>query len=413
MTEIYVVGVGMTRFGRFLDRSVKDLTREAVDAACADASLDKGLIDAAFFANAAQPALDGQLMVGGQIALAASGLRGISIVNVENACASASTAFHLASAHLKAGMAEIAIAVGAEKMNQPDRAKSRAIFDGAWDVQDVDEATSRLMRLGEGLEPPPGRPAGSGERSVFMDIYAALAKFHMKTFGTTERQIAAACAKNHCHSVHNPLSHYRTPLTVDEALAARMISWPLTLPMCAPVSDGAAAAILVREEALDRFDHTRAVKVCASVLRSGGDRRPEEFDKHVCRKAALAAYEQAHLGPRDISVAELHDASAFAEILQSEALGFCEFGEGGRLAEGGHTTIGGRIPINPSGGLESKGHPIGATGLGQIYELVLQLRREAGERQVDGARFAIAENGGGFHGYEEAAACITILGRLS
>jgi acetyl-CoA acetyltransferase len=413
MTEVYVVGVGMTKFGKCLDRSVKDLTRQAVDAACADASLDKGLIEAAFFSNTSQSALDGQLMVAGQIALAAAGLRGIPIVNTENACASASTAFHLSCAHLKAGMGEIAIAVGVEKMNQLDRAKSRMIFDGAWDVYNVDEARRRLIRLGDGVDPPPGRLAESGERSVFMDIYAALAKFHMKTFGTTERQIAVVCAKNHRHSVHNPLSHYQTPLTIDEALGARMISWPLTLPMCAPVSDGAAAAILVREEVLDRFDRSRAVKVCASVLRSGSDRRPEELDKHVCRKAALAAYQQAQLEPRDISLAELHDASAFAEILQSETLGFCEFGEGGRLAERGDTAIGGRIPINPSGGLESKGHPIGATGLGQIYELVLQLRREARERQVDGARFAIAENGGGFQGYEEAAACITILGRPS
>jgi len=181
--------------------------------------------------------------------------------------------------------------------------------------------------------------------------------------------------------------------------------------MCAPISDGAAAAILVREEALDRFDRSRAVKLCASVLASGSDRGPDEIEKHICRRAAFKAYEAAGLGPEDMSVAEVHDASAFAEVLQVENLGFCDFGDGGRLAERGDTALGGRIPVNPSGGLESKGHPIGATGLGQIYELVLQLRNEAGRRQVEGARFAIAENGGGFHGYEEAAACITILGR--
>lgn len=411
MSDIYVVGVAMTPFGKFLDKSVKDLTREAVAGALKDAGIGPEAIEAAFFANASQSAIEGQYMVGGEIALAAAGIQEIPVVNVENACASASTAFHLACTHLKAGMGEVALAIGAEKMNHPDKAKTFGVFDGAWDVHDVDESLKRLLRLGEGVERPEGRPADANMRSLFMDVYAALAKFHMKTFGTTERQLAAVAAKNHRHSTLNPLSQYREDMSVDEVLNARMISWPLTLPMCAPVSDGAAAAILVREEALDRFDRSRAVKVCASVLASGSERQPEELEKHVCRRAALKAYEQAGVGPDGMSVAEVHDASAFAEIVQVENLGFCAFGDGGKLAERGETALGGRLPVNPSGGLESKGHPIGATGLGQIYELVQQLRGECGPRQVEGARFAIAENGGGLRGYEEAAACITILGR--
>jgi acetyl-CoA acetyltransferase len=181
--------------------------------------------------------------------------------------------------------------------------------------------------------------------------------------------------------------------------------------MCSPISDGAAAAILVAEDALGESSRKRAVRVAASVLASGSDRAPEDYARHVCRLAALRAYESAGVGPKDISVAEVHDASAFAEVLQSEALGFFEFGEGGVMAERGETALGGRIPINPSGGLESKGHPIGSTGLGQIFELVAQLRHEAGPRQVEKARIALAENGGGFSGWEEAAACITILAR--
>jgi len=200
-------------------------------------------------------------------------------------------------------------------------------------------------------------------------------------------------------------------MAVDEVLAARMISWPLTLPMCALISDGAAAAVLCTEEALSRFDRSRAVKVHASVLASGSNRRADDLENHLCRRAALKAYDHAGLGPKDMSVAEVHDASAFAEIVQTENLGFCEIGQGGWIAERGETSLDGRIPVNPSGGLESKGHPIGATGLGQIFELVTQLRGEAEARQVPRARFAIAENGGGFHGFEEAAACITILGR--
>ena len=179
-------------------------------------------------------------------------------------------------------------------------------------------------------------------------------------------------------------------MSVDEVLGARMISWPLTLPMCAPISDGAAAAILCREDTLHRFDRSRAIRIEATVLASGSDRRPDEVEKHICRRAALRAYERASVGPEDMSVAEVHDASAFAEIVQAENLGFCAFGEGGVIAERGDTTFGGRIPINPSGGLESKGHPIGATGLGQIYELVTQLRGDAGARQVEKARFGIA-----------------------
>lgn len=411
MGDVYLVGVGMTPFGKFLDRTVKDLTREAVTGALADAGTGKADIESAFFANTSQSPMEGQYMVGGEIALREMGFSEIPISNVENACASASTAFHLAYTNIKAGLSDVALAVGAEKMTSRDKTKSMAIFDGAWDVHGVDELTRRLLQLGEGMTPPPGREADANMRSVFMDVYAALAKFHMKTFGTTERQLAAVAAKNHHHSTFNPLSQYRNDMSIDDVLNARMISWPLTLPMCAPISDGAAAAILVGEEALDRFDRKRAVKICASVLGSGSDRKPEEVEKHICRRAALKAYDIAGVGPEDMSVAEVHDASAFAEIVQVENLGFCKFGDGGKLAERGETALGGRIPVNPSGGLESKGHPIGATGLGQIYELVLQLRSEAGQRQVENARFAIAENGGGFHGYEEAAACITILGR--
>jgi acetyl-CoA acyltransferase len=410
MSGLYVVGAAMTPFGKFLNKSVKALTAEAVSGALSDAGCEKQMVGAAFFANAAQSAMEGQYMVGGEIALRAMGFEELPIVNVENACASASTAFHLACTSLRAGDCDLALAVGAEKMYSHDKTRTFNVFNGAWDVHEVEGLTANLMRLAEGVPTPEGADDG-GARSIFMDVYAALAKQHMARFGTTPRQLAAVAAKNHRHSTLNPLSQYRTDMSVDEVLGARMISWPLTLPMCAPISDGAAAAIICREEALHRFDRDRAIRVDATVLASGSDRRPEEVEKHVCRRAALRAYERAGVGPEEMSVAEVHDASAFAEIIQAENLGFCKFGEGGVIAERGETSLGGRIPINPSGGLESKGHPIGATGLGQIYELVSQLRGEAGRRQIERARFGIAENGGGFHGYEEAAACVTILSR--
>src|SRR4051812_17118339 len=399
----------MTPFGKFLDRSIKDLSRQAVEAALKDAGASKEDVGAAFFANATQSPLEGQHMVGGQIALRDMGFERLPVFNVENACASSSSALNLAYGYVRADMADVVLALGAEKMYGSDRDKTFSVFNGAWDVHTVDATVSRLDEIGRDVPVP--ESARTGERSVFMDVYAALAKLHMKTFGSTQRDLAVVASKNHNHSTANPLSQYRKPMSIDEVMGARTISWPLTLPMCSPISDGAAAALLVSESALKRFDRKRAIEVRASVVRSGVTRKPQEYDKHICRQAALAAYEAAGVGPKDISLAEVHDASAFAELLQTELLGFCEPGEGGRLASSGATSLGGRVPVNPSGGLESKGHPIGATGLGQVFELATQLRGEAGTRQVEGARLALAENGGGFYGYEEAVACVTILGR--
>jgi acetyl-CoA acetyltransferase len=198
-------------------------------------------------------------------------------------------------------------------------------------------------------------------------------------------------------------------MSVDEVLADAPVKWPLTRAMCAPISDGAAAAVLCGERALRRFDRARAVRIAGLALASGSDREAEDFDRHIGRVAALAAYEAAAIGPDDIDVAEVHDACSFAEILQIENMGFCARGEGGPVCERGDTRLGGRIPVNPSGGLVSKGHPVGATGLIQFHELVAQLRGEAGPRQVGGARLALAENGGGFWGVEEAATTVTIL----
>ena len=412
MEDVYVVGIGMTPFGKLQDLSVKELTRQAVAGALQDAGCGIKDLDGAFFANAVQGHMEGQHIIRGQVALRHMGIQGIPVVNVENACASASSALNLAVNFLRAGAGEAAVVVGAEKMYSADKARMFSAFDSGWDIESADEIRQRLVKLGEGLEVPPGTTSNR-PYSVFMDVYAAFARLHMRTFGTTQRQIAAVAAKNHDHSVHNTLAQYRQPFTVDEVLAAAPITYPLTLPMCAPISDGAAAAVLCTESGLKRrgLDRRRAVKVLASVMQTGSDRAPDDFERHCTRLAARRAYELAGIGPGDVSVAEVHDATAVGEIVQIENLGFCAIGEGGPTSERGDTRIGGRIPVNPSGGLESKGHPIGATGLGQIAELIAQLRGEAGPRQVEGARIALAENGGGLHGVEEAVACVTILGR--
>jgi len=410
-STVYIAGVGMTPTGKFLDRGIKQLTADAVHAALTDAGFDNSDIQSAYFSNATQGVLEGQSMIRGQIALRSMGFESIPIFNIENACASGSSAFSLAVQYVRSGAGEIALAVGAEKMFCTDKAKMFSVFDGAWDVATVEENKRNLLQMGHGVEPPVGSMS-KAPYSLFMDIYAAFGRFHMREFGTTQRQIAAVSAKNHGHSVHNPLAQYRNTYTIDEVLAAPPITYPLTLPMCAPISDGAAAAIVCSEAALMRMaDRRRAIKVLASVVATGTNRRPEDVGQHITARASKLAYELAGIGPQDISLAEVHDATAIGEIVQSENLGFCAFGEGGWLAESGGTTIGGRIPINTSGGLESKGHPIGATGLGQLHELVMQLRGEAGARQVQGARLAIAENGGGLFGLEEAVCAITLLGR--
>ncbi|MCW5137006.1 thiolase family protein [Burkholderia cenocepacia] len=412
MSNIYIAGIAMTVFGRHLDRSLDDLAREALQRALRDAGCHADAIRAAFYAGITNGALQGQLSIPGQVVFSKIGLEGIPVFNVENACASGSTAVHLAVRQLQSGACDVALALGAEKMNVADKAKSFALFEAGWDVSRVDENFAMLARLGEGIEPPPGSESDR-PYSRFMKIYAALCRHHMHTYGTTQRQIAAVSAKNHGHSVHNPYSQFRQPFTIDEVLAAAPITYPITLPMCAPLSDGAAAAILCTEEGLERIgaDRGRCIRIAASVVRSFTRRRIDEPHKHIGRLAALQAYEQAGVGPEDMDVAEVHDASAMGEIIQAENLGFVPLGEGGPAAERGEFTLGGRIPINTSGGLESKGHPLGATGIGQLYELVTQLRGEAGARQVDGARHAIQENGGGLQGVEEAALAIHILSR--
>ena len=410
MKDIYIAGIAMTVFGRHPNRSLEDLAGEALNGALKDAGCSVKDLGVAYYAGMTNGPLQGQISIPGQVVFSKIGVESIPVYNVENACASGSSAVNLAVQSLRAGSCDVALALGVEKMNIPDKVKAMSIFEAGWDVSRAEENFENLRRMGEGVEIPPGSESDK-PYSRFMSIYAGLCRYHMKTWGTTQRQIAAVCAKNHQHSVHNPYSQFRKPFTIEEVLAAPPITYPITLPMCAPLSDGSAAAILCTEDGLKRIgaDRSRCIKVAASVIRSFSHRRLEEYDKNVGHLAALQAYEQAGVGPEDMDVAEVHDASAMGEIIQSENLGFVPFGGGGPAAEAGDFTLGGRIPINTSGGLESKGHPLGATGIGQLYELVTQLRGEAGGRQVQGARFAIQENGGGLQGIEEAAVAIHIL----
>ena len=417
MAAVYVIGTGCTEFGRFAARSFADLAREAYLGALADAGLPGGeRIEQAWFGNCGMGAW-GQGGIRGQVCftpLVREGLfpERVPMLNVESGCATASQAFHGAWKDVLSGEQRLTLAIGVEKLHSPDRPQRLAEIFGTG----IDQLEPRLWHeyyAAAGDEA--GKPFETGpDRTVFMDTYAMQAAWHMKRHGTTQRQIAIACAKNHANGSLNPKAQYRFRVSVDEVLADRPVSWPLTRSMCAPIGDGAAAALLCSEDflaELPRAAQDRAVKVRAQVLSGGKYRRLDE--PGLTRVAAQRAYERAGLRPADIDVAEVHDATSFCEIYQSEMLGFCDEGAGGRLAESGESGPGGRIPINPSGGLVSKGHPVGATGLSMIHELCLQLRGEAGERQVKGARLALAENGGGVMGFDEAACAITILEKES
>jgi acetyl-CoA acetyltransferase len=405
----YIAGVGMTPFGKHMDRSLKSLAVEAARAAMKDAGVDNADINAAYHANVAAGTMVGQICIPGQVAFREMGLGGIPVVNVKNACASASTAFHQASAMVSAGYYDVVLVVGAEKLYHVEKERTFAVFDGCVDYEDFDQVVSSVQ---ERISIASGHTRQEGgQHSFFMDIYAALALDHMKAYGTTQTQFAAISAKNSRHGSLNPYAQFRDVISVEQVLAARDISYPLTLPMCSPIGDGAAAAVVVSEQKARELGMNRCVRVRSSVLSSGWDYQPgdDTTEPRLTGSVVQKAYECAGVGPQDLDIIELHDASAPSELIFYETLGLCPLGDGGSFAESGATEIGGTVPVNPSGGLLRKGHPIGATGLAQLAELTWQLRAEAGNRQVAGARVALAENGGGYIGEDAAAMVITIL----
>ena len=410
MTGTHIIGVSMLKTGRLLERSVRGMAEESCCAALSEAGVAPFEVQAVWFSNTRQALMEGQNSIRGQVALREIGLAGAAINNVENACASSSSGLWNAVNAIRAGACDVALVAGSEKMIYPDVDKKTVFrtFLGGTDIQRIDEARLLFRRLsGEDDE---ASSSDAGTHTFFMDMYAALASQHMRRFGTTRRQIAAAAAKNHGHSVFNPLSQYTHAMSADEVLADKPVAFPLTRSMCAPVSDGAAALVAVSDSWLKRNPRPGAVKVRSLSLCAGRpERDPEDYDAHVGVRTAQAAYAAAGIGPKDVCLAEVHDATSFGEIVQIENLGLAARGEGGPVTERGETALGGRCPVNPSGGLVSKGHPIAATGIIQLHELVQQLRGRAGARQVPGARIGIAENGGGFVGVEDAACVVTIL----
>lgn len=385
MSSAQIIGSAATRCGRFADATVAGMAIEALDAALADAGVDVDRIDAIFFSNALSGLITGQECVRGQVALRHSRYGGVPVVNVENACASGSTALHLACMAIDAGVYETVAVVGSEKMSDPDdRTRPIKALAGAADVD--------LMQ-------------DSGEsHSIFMDSYAERARGRIERDGWTAADFAEVVVKNRRHAVHNAVAQFRRTMSVDEVLGSRMITAPLTLPMCSPIGDGAGALVVTGTP----NGAAAPIRVRASALSATGGPAPGS----VVQRASVTAREQSGLSAADVDVIEVHDATASAELEAYEHLGLAAPGEGNRLISEGRVVLGGPLPVNTSGGLLSRGHPVGATGVLQVVELVAQLRGRAGERQVDPApKLALAQNAGGFVEGDNAAAVITVLER--
>jgi len=383
MRSVAVVGIGKTPFGALTGRDLRSLAVEAVENALHDATVAPEQVEAFYLGNFAGPSFVGQNHLAPYVGMAA-GFEGIPCTRVEDACASSGSAFFHAWQSVAAGIYDVVVAAGVEKMTSQPTPRVAEILAGAGDMS------------GEGR-------AGA----TFPALFAMIARRHMHQYGTTREQLAAVAVKNHANGAKNPLAHMRKVITIEQALAGKPVAEPLTVYDCSLISDGAAAVVIVPLEQAARY-RSRCAKVLAVVQTSDHvalDRKADITLFPAVKAAGEKAYKIAGLSPKQIDLAELHDCFTIAEIVASEDLGFAAKGQGGPLAASGATSICGSIPINTSGGLKAKGHPVGATGVGQICDVVMQLRGDAGERQVPKHTIGLAQNLGG----SGATCVVTIL----
>jgi len=374
----------MTRFGKFLDRSLQDLAYEPVWNAIRESNVNPHDIAIAFVGNAYAGLITGQESMRGQVVLREAGIAGIPIINVENACASGSTALYLAHRAVASGQAELALAVGVEKLFCDDTARSLEALSTSADL-------NIEGRMGV----------------LFAGIYSMRLRAHMEKYGVSREHLAKVAVKNHDHGALNPHAQYRNRVTVEEVLSSRMIADPITLFMTCPLGDGGAALLVGTREMALRMGK-RPIKIGSSVLGSFGFTGKDE--PSIVARVSGRAYQEAGVTAQDIQVAEVHDAVAPIELYLYEELGFCGPGESGRMIDDGETWLDGKLPVNTSGGLTAKGHPAGATGLAQVAEIVWQLRGEAGERQINPLPdIGLVENGGGNVAGETAVVAVHIL----
>lgn len=398
MREVIVCGVGMHGFGKHIDKSLKQLGRVAITNALNDAGLTAKDVQVAFFGNAYAGLITGQESVRGQTVFLYSGMSGIPVMNIENACASGSSAFRQAWLSVASGQYDVALALGAEKLYCDNTPKTIAAIATSSDIDIV------------------------GDTGWSFPVWYALkARMYMQQYGATVEHFAKVVAKNTKNGVLNPYAQFHKAMTTEEVLNAREIAYPLTLFMCSAIGDGAAAAVLCSREVAEKYARKPFVAVAASALTSASFmNEPSGITAKgsAGQRASEIAYKQAGIGPDELDCVEVHDAFAPAELTAYEEIGLCPDGEGIRMIEEGKTEIDGEIPVNTSGGLASKGHPVGATGLSQIAEIVWQLRGEAGPRQIAGRNkrlgpvYGLAHNGGGTLENDAAAMCVHILKKV-
>ncbi len=374
MREVAVIGVGMVPFAKYPDKTLAEIGWPAVKMAIEDAGVQKRDIEAAYCGSA----LGG--MMSGQRVLKQLGITGLPITNVENACSSSSSAFRQAYIAVAAGVYDIVLVMGVEK----------------------------LTKFGGGTLPLEKEDFEVTHGLVMPALYGMRARRYMHEYGLTEEQLASVAVKAHKHGAKNPEAQFRNEVTLEEVMNARKIAEPFTLLHCCPSGDGASAVVICSMDKARQYT-TKPVRVACSEVNSGkymtGFR--DMTTPEITVRGAQQAYEEAGIGPEDVDVAEVHDAFTIAELLYYEALGFCAKGDAAKLLADGETSLGGRIPVNPSGGLLSKGHPIGATGTAQIAEVVRQLRGQCGDRQVEGAKVALTHcTGGGISGFDHGACSI-------
>jgi acetyl-CoA acetyltransferase len=391
MRDVWIRGAAMTRFGKHVDRSARDLVEEAVTGALHDAELDPRDVGAAYVGNASAGLLTGQESIRGQVVLRRTGLMGVPIVNVENADASSSTALHLGWQAVAGGTRDCVVVLGYEKMNHGELGRSYRALNATMDLTELADVFG---------------PQAGVDRAVLADLSGSLSAGD-GTDRFDRKMLAQVTVKNHYHGSLNPWAQSQRQLTIEQVLDSRPVAGPLTKLMCAPLSDGAACLVLCAADF--RRCRTGGARIAASVLASGrGD------DMRLPMTAATAvrtAYDMAAVGPEDLDVAELHDATAIVELLGYVRIGLCAPDEIGRVLCERETWLGGRLPVNTSGGLIARGHPLGATGAAQVVELVWQLDGRCGPRQVESARLGLAHSWGGWVGSDAAACCVHVLDR--
>jgi len=383
MRRVAVIGVGLTKFGKH-ERTGAELFAEAARDAITDAEISPSAIQALYYGNVTGGEGERQLHTS-PLAASLLGLTDIPTTRFENACATSHVAFRHAVMEVAAGISDVVLVGGGERVLHIPTDHATEYFAFCSDAS---------------YEQPVGL--------TFPGVFALIARAHMEKYGTTEEQMAHVAVKNHRHGVHNPKAQFRKEITLETVLRSAYVADPLKLFDCCPFTDGGAAVVLASEEVARR--HKRSIWVLGSAAASDTMFIHEKRDLSrvtATERAALGAYRQAGKGPQDVDVVELHDCFTIAEIVATEGLGFFEPGTGGIAAEKGWTSVGGKIPVNPSGGLKSKGHPIGATGAAQICEIVTQLRGEAGPRQVEGARVGLTHTLGG----NTATVLVSLFGR--